>query len=462
MPAAVAAAVVGAVGATGAAATAISIGVNVAFSFGLSLAAAALAPSAPKPGQARQSIDSSIGPRLVYFGQSLTSPTLVYDRAVDGVRWQVWVHGHGAVPESRLISRRYNGEVRVNGSLGQLLPESRFRNSIVHSYQPGIDNQNIDVIMLSPALPQTNRSAPGWTNSHRLRGLQFSVIRSVSNSANRFQEIYINGRPPIPVMEHRAGSPYDFRTGQRVYSDNAANVFGFFMTHPLGNRLSLDDINFESFAAAADACDRLGYALSGAWDASQPPKSTFASMLAAMDGASWIDTNGKLNLSIGEFTTPDITLTSDHIISVTRLQVGAGEGEQVTEMTVSYSDRAQDYAEVQVTAARSESTEYAPQQTDLLIIPHRVQAERIGRRMFTRANTKYRLEAITNLYGLKLIGRRNLLVHLPELGLFHEPMEMDSFQFDVATGQCQVALRSIRETDFQHRPVTGASPVQVG
>ena len=454
MPATIAAAVTAgaaSLGASAGAAAAIgsvaSAATSIGLSFGLAIVAQSLS-SAPKPGPGRQGVRASVSPRLVYFGQTITQPTLVYDRAAETSRWQVWAMGHGPIPESAIITRRFNGEPRTLRGRS-IQPSSRFRDRIAVDFLPGTASQRAAPVMLArPFASSRITNAPGWTPQHRLRGIAYAAVIAVAGDSERFQEVYVNGRPPVPSLEVRAGDPLDPRTGERGYTENAALVFAYFMSHPLGGQLSEDDIDWDYIAMAAEDADAIGYTLAGAWDASQPPKDSMGAMLGAMDGVSWISESGKLRLRVGRFYEPTVRFNADHILEISRFQAGSGESENTSDIIVRYVDRAEDYAEVEAEAVSRPGPQYTPQTLDMPYISNERLARRIGKRFLARSNADLRVDLSLTLSGLRMLNERFFFLDLPEFGVRNQIMEMDDFSFDFATSRVSISARSVNRSDF--------------
>lgn len=426
---------------------ALSVVVNVAFT----VATQALVQSLqkpPKPADRRESIKSEVAPRLVHFGRTLAGSSVVYDRAASKVRWQVHVHNHGEV--QRLHKLLLNGELRQILPTGEARPDQRFKGNVYVEFHEGSTSQPASQLMLFPDVRKNNAIAPDWTTAHRLRGLAYTVVRARTPSPENFNSIYVGGRPPVPTIEADFGTPLDPRTGQRTFSDNAALVTAWFLTHPLGMRLPESKIDWDWLKTAANACDALGYKVGGSWSAIEPPKVALANFLAAMDGATWVGRDGRIRIDPGRYQAPDVKLTADNaIIAVNSLSSGQEEGQGRTEQIVRFSDRTRDYSEVEETAAiLNDAAVHEPDEYDLTYVHDKPQALKLGRRAFARAHAPWRAELTTNLTGLKLMNKRFFELHLPEFGVINQDMELEGWRFDLATGQCQIAARSVSAADF--------------
>lgn len=421
------------------------LAVQIAFTIGTTALVQSMA-KVPKPSDRKESLQGEVLPRPVHFGETLAGSSRVYDDVASKVRWQVHIHNHGKV--QRVIERRYGGKVAVSDPAGALLPASRYGDAVYAEFFDGAEDQAASLLMRTPDLRKGPLSAPGWTTDHRLRGLSYTVIRAASVKAEKFSEIFPEGRPPVPTIIAEFGAPFDPRTGQRGFTRNGALIYAWFLTHPLGGRIPESKIDWNSFAAAADSADRLGYELAGSWNADEAPKVAQANMLAALDAAMWVDHMGRVRVELGEWREPTIRITDDQVLRIQSLSAGADEGEAVTEQIVKYIDRARDYSEVEDVAISVDGPVYEPKVADLIFCPTKTQALRLGRRIFRRETARWRLEATVNLAGLRLINQRFVIVHLPAFGLHDEPMELDGWGFDPATGQVAIRCRSVRPEDF--------------
>lgn len=447
MPEAAAAAIIAAAGVTAgsAAAYAITAATYVAFAVGTQALVQAL-NKPPKPGDRKEGLRGEIMARPVNFGLTLAGSSVVYDDVASKTRWQVHVHNHGRV--ERVIERRFGGALYQVAIDGELLPFRRFQDGPYAEFRDGSDDQPPSVLMRTPDTRKGPLAAPGWTDEHRLRGLAYSVIRAPSSKPEKFSEIYPEGRAPVPTIIGEFGAPLDPRTGQRAYSSNGALIFAWFLAHPLGGRVPESRINWDAIGAAANAADRLGYELAGSWLANEAPKVAQANMLAALDAAMWTGPDGRIRLDIGEWREPTVTLTHDHVLQVRGLSAGSEEGDAMTELVVKFIDRDRDYSEVEEIAGSAGGPVYEPRVADLTYCPTRPQALRLGRRIFARDTARWRLDVSLNLAGLRLINQRFAEVHLPDFGLHHEAMELDSWGFDPSTGQVVARLRSVSPEHF--------------
>lgn len=419
--------------------------VNTAFTIGTSALIQSL-NKPPSPADRTATLSGGIAPRKVHFGQTLAPGTFLYDDSANGTRWQVIGHNHG--PVHRVLSTRFDNTVRSKRSDNRVLPDSLFGDAVYHELIPGTENQAASPLMLNPAPYSGNPTAPGWTADHRLRGIMASVVRSKTTTPENFGRVYPTGRPPIAIPEVQAGFPFDPRSNTTGYKDNGALLLAWFLTHPLGLRLPSERINWDSIAAAADVYDQLGWSIAGAWSANDAPKVGLANMLGALDAAMWVGGDGRVNITPGIFTAPTQQITLDHILSISSLAAGAPEGKGVSEVVVSYPNRANDFAIEEVSSGELADVPYAPNNIEFLYIPHEVQAQARAKRELAIASPDWRLDATLNLAGLALINQRFFELHLPDYGVVNEVMELESWSFNTETGQVSISARSVSESDF--------------
>jgi hypothetical protein len=111
-----------------------------------------------------------------------------------------------------------------------------------------------------------------------------------------------------------------------TYSTNNALHIADYLTFPDGFGLAYDDIHWPSFIVAANNCDRLTptrdggvrpFATSHLGLTSQDERrEVLKHLLAACDGALWEDEDGKVNLWIGQWIEPTVTLKDEHLSSI--------------------------------------------------------------------------------------------------------------------------------------------------
>ena len=160
-----------------------------------------------------------------------------------------------------------------------------------------------------------------WSNAHRLAGCGAIYLRLTYD-----QDAFPGGIPNITVDLEGKNDILDPRTGQQVYSDNAALCIADYMAHPtygIGAAIAAaDGIETDSLIEAANICDEAvplasggteaRYSCNGVVSLSQTPKTIIEAMLTAMAGGC-IWQAGQWRIRAGAYRVPETTLTADDL-----------------------------------------------------------------------------------------------------------------------------------------------------
>ncbi|MDO7736038.1 MAG: phage tail protein, partial [Planktomarina temperata] len=160
-----------------------------------------------------------------------------------------------------------------------------------------------------------------WTQAHRLAGCAAIYLRLSYD-----QDAFPGGIPNITVDLQGKNDILDPRTGQRVYTDNAALCIADYMVHPtygIGAAIGgADGIETDSLIEAANICDEAvpltsggterRYRCNGVVSLSQTPKTIIEAMLTAMAGRC-IWQAGQWRIRAGSYRVPEATLTTDDL-----------------------------------------------------------------------------------------------------------------------------------------------------
>ena len=153
-----------------------------------------------------------------------------------------------------------------------------------------------------------------WTSGHRLRGLAYI------HALLRYNETaYASGLPNISAIV-KGRKVYDPRTEETEWSNNAALCILDYVMASFGLGATEDEIDFESFIAAANICDEEvetitgtepRYTCDGVVDLASNPRSVLEDMLTSCAGFITY-TGGKWRLKVGAYTAPIFTLLPQH------------------------------------------------------------------------------------------------------------------------------------------------------
>ncbi|MBV2147878.1 fibronectin type III domain-containing protein [Sphingobium sp. AS12] len=434
MPQALALAIVTAVGATGVAATLITVAVNIALALGLSLLTNLLfGPKRPKPTDGQQIIRQAVGSRKRHYGIVHSAGQLSFLESSGGRLGMTLTLGTGE--EAEILQHRINDKaVTVSGGT---VTQSSFRGA-VHIYtRQGTDDQT--------AVSQLTARFPQWTSAHRQRGCALAVIICDPVKQKYFSEVY-SGQMPAYSQVRKAVKLYDPRKDSTAggsgahrlnnkatweWSDNGPLVIADYVAHPDGYGLGYDNINWANIAAEADIADQAVTTVTdetiARWRlwasyslADDERRQILTDMMKAVDGFCWQGPDFKFNLMVGRFEEPDITITDDHIKAMTAT-LGPQAQQRVSALKMLYTEAAIGYREQESATIDDPDSpadpNTSPQAVQLYYAPHHNQAVRVGKINIARLGNRWHIEATLNLFGLNLLGRRFCRLDLAQLGV---------------------------------------------
>ena len=432
MPQVIAGAIIAAVGASGIAASLISIGVSLGFN---ALLKSVFGGNRPKPSDGQITVRGSIESRTRNYGIVHTGGLESFKESSEGTLGIVVTLGTGE--ETEILEHRINDKaVTVDGS-GTVTDASY--HGAVHIYtRPGSDTQT--------AISQVTSVFPQWTSNHRQRGCAIAALICDPVKQELFSEVY-GGREPVYSQIRKAVKVYDPRKdstfpggsgSQRLnnrstwaWSDNAELVIADYLAHEDGYGLGYSAINWTTVAAQATIADQTVSTASGAtiarwrlWAsiklAGDERRQVLTDMLKACDGFVWQGPDYKINILIGAYEAPTVTLTDSHIIAM-KARRGPTAEERTSALKMVYTEvsigyREQESALVSVPGI-DQDPNTDPQPVQLYYAPHHNQATRIGKLLAARRGNRWHLDMVTNLYGLNLLGERFVRVTSAEAAI---------------------------------------------
>lgn len=446
MPTAIAGFIISAVGATGLAAAAITAVVTIGFAIGVNFLVQSLfGPRRPKPSDGQITFAGSTESRRGHMGIVHTGGLQSFKDSLDGTIGMVVTLGTGE--EGEILEHRLHDEVVTLDGSGTVMQTS-YRGALHIYTRSGSDTQT--------AIAELTAKFPQWTSDHRQLGCAHVAIIGDPVKQKYFNEVY-KSREPVYTQVRKGWFLYDPRrdstavihddgagytvlgTGpQRLndkstweWADNGAIVTANYAAHPDGYGLGYDLINWTNIAGQADICDETvttvtdetiaRWRLWASWSlGGDERKRVLSDMLQAIDGFCWQGPDFKFNLAVGAYEEPDITLTDDHILSMSAT-LGPKAQQRTSALKVLYTEaqigyREQESATIGVPDA-DEDANTQPQAVELYFAPHHNQAVRVGTILAARLGDRWHLVLTLNLYGLNLFGRRFVRVNSDLLGV---------------------------------------------
>jgi hypothetical protein len=213
----------------------------------------------------------------------------------------------------------------------------RFENLYDYEVHLGTDDQAASTLL---------QEAPGWTSSHRLRGVAYLAIRL------KYDQDAWQGIPDITCVV-QGKKVYDPRNQQTDFSNNPALVLYDYLTNTrYGKGLPTSNIDTTSFISAANDCDRFETPYENGNDIKvfqcdyvlQPSEKILDNVREILGSCRGFlpFTNGKYTLKIDKAGTSVETFNTDNIIGGIQIKSG-DKSETFNRYMVKFANEAIDY-----------------------------------------------------------------------------------------------------------------------
>lgn len=165
-----------------------------------------------------------------------------------------------------------------------------------------------------------------WTADHRGDGLASILMIAGGPSQKSYLKRYPNGMPELSSVI--AGAKlYDPRTEVTAFSRNLSLMRLWHLTHPVGGKLTMDDMYLPEWSNAANVSDVMRANRDGVLEptyhggfwfrANNDPVEVGRIMDQAAEMVVYERPDGLVGVHAGEYVEPDITLTANDLVSVT-------------------------------------------------------------------------------------------------------------------------------------------------
>jgi hypothetical protein len=300
---------------------ALALGASYLLLGGVALLASSMFPQAkpdtPKPEDGKYNLKQSVPPLAYVLGRVKKGGDYVFLEETAGTAYHITVlaaHSVNAFAEHWL----HDEQVTLD-PFGITLTPPHLYGAVRVTFRTGSD--------ASTAYANIAAAFPGiWTNDHRGDGLATVALEVVSVAAEDLQTVYPNGMPVHTAVIQGNDRIYDPRTGTYGYSENIALHRLWHLTHPVGGKLTLDDMYLPDWINAANVCDQTVTNRTGGSEpryhggfwfrADNDPVPVGRIMDQAAELVLYERPDGKVGVHAGQFVTPDVRLTENDIISV--------------------------------------------------------------------------------------------------------------------------------------------------
>lgn len=402
---------------------------KVGVSIGLSVLASSLLsrPDTPKPQQGQIAIRQPIPTAKAGVGRGRISGAYMAYEQVAGDSVDVLAMHFGRIDGFEAF---YLNDDLVTVTAGVVSHPERYGDGVRIYTRNGLSTETAyDEVVALIGDPEV------WSEDHRGNGIASLALICPGVSLEKFRKVYPNALPS-PSAVARLSRLYDPRTDSTAWSANAALAILWYLHFEHGLALDYDDIDLESFAAAANVCDEAvakkaggtepRYECHGVFDldpTKAPPTAVLAAMLATCDGRLFQRADGRVALLAGKYVTPTVRIGRPHILQFSpRFDRSAERRTSVVQAKYTspphaYSEQDADpWVIPDVLAEIGERTA----QIDLTWVSSHGQARRLMKREAIRLEAWAEGSLVTDLVGLDAIDQRWIVIDVPEFDGFSD------------------------------------------
>lgn len=372
----------------------------------------------------KQVLRAAASPKTVVYGRTMSAGTLFFSEEQPGSQTDgEWLH-----MAITLAGHPISGTGAIYLSDDDI---GTFGDSVTHEVH--IDRQTADPFMLA--------NCPSWKADMIGKGISWLRI-SMKFNAEKFPA----GIPNIKV-EKLGRKVYDPRTGQTVYSNNAALCILDYYRNYL--KVPDTDINWDQFQEAANISDEIvangdgtserRYMLNGEFDLSENKASILEAMLVCCAGEPTY-TAGKHGILVGAYYGPATeTITEDQIAGDIEIMSEVAQTDRVNTVKGTFVDPLQGYSEVDfpsVSVAEwiTEDGVEISQDMPLRFVTSEFQAQRLADIRLKRTRISRTMNIPLNLSGYRYRPGMYVKVSLPSLGITGVEMRVTDWKFGISNG----------------------------
>lgn len=416
---------------------------------------------APKPKQAKFSAPSvtsiSTGSRgrtemvnqpitahRIVYGRTRVSGPLVFthsrpvsgsDNKLDMLHWVIVLAAHEVEEIEDIL---FNDETVPLDGNGAATSEPYKRDGTVYAsiYKHlGASDQTADEVLV-------DNSGGQWTNAHRLRGLAY-----IHAEMRYDDKAYASGTPNISAIV-KGRKVYDPRLDDYAWSDNAALCVLDYLLSDFGLGASAEEIDMNSFIAAANVCDETvatldatekRYTCNGVVDLNDSARDVLESMLGSCAGYLTY-TGGKWRLQVGAYYEPVKTFDESFLRDAVVMRPHRSRRQLFNTIKGAFVSpdhnwQATDYPAVASDLYITEdSGEEIISTLDLSFTTSHTMAQRIAKIALEQIRRQRQIQYPANLAGFQVMAGNTVAVDLTRFGINGLPCRVVNWQMTEEMG----------------------------
>lgn len=348
---------------------------------------------------------------------------------LDMLHWVIVLAAHEVEEIGDII---FNDEVLPLDGSGDATAEPYKRSGTVYAsvYKHlGTVDQAADSVLVS-------NSGGQWSSGHRLRGIAYI------HAQLRYDDVaYASGTPNISAIV-KGRKVYDPRSDTEGWSNNAALCILDYLLSDFGLAANADEIDMDSFIAAANICDEevdtldgteSRYTCNGVVDISDSPRDILENMLGSCAGF-LVHTSGKWRIQVGAYNPPIKTFDQSFLRGAvvmrphrSRRQIfntikGAFVSPEHNWQSTDYPAVSSDFYITQDNGEEIIST------LDLSFTVSHTMAQRIARIALEQIRRQRQIQYPANLAGFQVAAGNTIAVDLPRFGINGLPCRVTNWQ----------------------------------
>lgn len=274
-------------------------------------------PAVPKPEDGSYNLKQPV-PSLAYvLGRVKKASDYVFLGEKNGTAYHILVWAGHRI--HAYVTHYLHDEAVTRDGVGIVTSPSHFGGKVRILVRAGLDAETAysDVVTAFPGI---------WTNDHRGDGLASVRMSAATVSSDKYLKVYPNQMPQHSAVGEGMRL-YDPRTETSGFTTNLALFRLWHLTHPVGGKLSLDDMYLPDWSNAADVCDENVTNRSGGTEdryhgglwfrAENDPVQVGRLMDEAAELVVYERPDGLIGVHAGEMAAPTVRLTANEIKRVT-------------------------------------------------------------------------------------------------------------------------------------------------
>lgn len=274
-------------------------------------------PDAPKPEDGKYNLKTSVPPLVYVLGKVKKAGDYVFLEETGGNAYHITVLAAHSI-KGYVSHWLHDEQVGLNIN-GYVVSPPHFGARVRIDTRSGA-NASVPYAMVTSAFPAI------WGAQHRGDGLATVAMEVQSVTAEDLQATFPSGMPQHSAVLEGHNRLIDPRTGLAGYSENLAIFRYWHLTHPVGGKLTPDDMYDPDWANAADVGDQLVTNRAGGSEpryhggvwfrANNDPVQIGRLIDQAAELVIYERPDGRVGVHAGEYVEPDVRLTADDLLSV--------------------------------------------------------------------------------------------------------------------------------------------------